>query len=163
MGLSFLVLSEVLGADTWPNFPETTMIVTSRFVCGIVLHVFLQGELEQGCIFMKYACNHPWKFDDNGGMFIAWLSGFLQATMILVVETVNYTALITNETHIDVVMNFLALAVIADFDDFFYGALFDNEYKKVITDGDCYGEFLQQQTTTSFWARYLIKGNRIER
>ena len=93
---------------------------------------------------MKYAVNHPWKFDDNGGMFLAWLSGFLQASMILVVESVNYVALITNTTHIDVVMNFLALAVIADFDDFFYGALFDNEYKKVITDSDTYGEFLQQ-------------------
>ena len=112
---------------------------------------------------MKYAVNHPWKFDDNGGMFLAWLSGFLQASMILVVESVNYVALITNTTHIDVVMNFLALAVIADFDDFFYGALFDNEYKKVITDGDTYGEFLQQQTTTSHLARFIIKGNRIER
>ena len=142
MGLSILVLFEVLGAEGWDTFPETTMIVTSRFVCGIVLHVFLQGELEQGCNFMKYATNHPWKFDDNGGMFLAWLSGFLQASMILVVESVNYVALITNTTHIDVVMNFLALAVIADFDDFFYGALFDTEYKKVITETDVYQNFL---------------------
>ena len=112
---------------------------------------------------MKYATNHPWKFDDNGGMFIAWLAGFLQASMILVVESVNYVALITNTTHMDIVMNFLALAVIADFDDFFYGALFDSEYKKVITDRDVYENFLVVQTTTSRNARFIIKGNRIER
>ena len=45
--------------------------------------------------------------------------------MVLAVESANYIALMTNFTHIEIVMNFLALAVIADFDDFFYGALFD--------------------------------------
>ena len=73
---------------------------------------------------------------------LAFLAGFLQATMVLTVEMVNYIALITNTTHLDIVMNFLALAVIADFDDFFYGALFDSQFKRVITDGDTYGDFL---------------------
>ena len=112
---------------------------------------------------MKYAVNHPWKFEYNGGMALAWLSGFLQASMVMVVEATNYIALVTNQTHIEIVMNFLALAVIADFDDFFYGALFDNEYKTVITNQKVYEKFLVQQTTTSFNARWLIKGNRIER
>ena len=129
--------------------PDNTMIVTSRFLCGIVLHVFLQGELEQGLLHMKYAVNHPWKFEAGGGASLAWLSGFFQATMVIAVEGVNYIALITNMTHLDIVMNFLALAVIADFDNFFYDALFDNTYKKVITDTDTYGELLKVQTTTS--------------
>ena len=93
---------------------------------------------------MKYAVNHPWKFEDNGGMALAWLSGFLQASMVMAVESANYIALITNQTHIEIVMNFLALAVIADFDDFFYGALFDNEYKKVISNKNVYKDFLIQ-------------------
>ena len=41
-------------------------------------------------------------------------------------------------------MNFLALAVIADFDDFFYGALFDKEFKTVITNQKVYEKFLVQ-------------------
>lgn len=109
---------------------------------------------------MKFAQNHPWKFDNY---FIAWLSGFLQASMVLYVETVNYIALLTNLSHLDIVMNFLALVVIADFDDFFYGALFDNEYKDVITDTDTYEEFLFLQTTTSKLARNNVTGNRIVR
>ena len=60
-------------------------------------------------------------------------------------------------------MNFLALAVIADFDNFFYDALFDPTYKKVITDSDLYGEFLKIQTTTSKNAIKNVTANRIER
>ena len=112
---------------------------------------------------MKYAVNHPWKFEKNGGLALAWLSGFLQATMVMTVESVNYIALITNNTHVDIVMDFLALAVIADFDDFFYKALFDKEFKQVITDKKVYENFLVQQTTTSFDARWVVKGNRIKR
>ena len=161
--LSVLVLLEVLKADEWYMLPESTLIVTSRFICGIVLHVFLSGELNQGMLLMKYALNHPWKFEKGGGCSIAFFSGFLQSTMVLLVEAVNYIALITNLTHLDIVMNFLALAVIADFDDFFYNALFDNQFKRVITDGDTYKKFLEVQTTTSIEARYNVIGNRLER
>ena len=44
----------------------------------------------------------------------------MQTSMVMFVELVNFLALITNETVLDIVMNFLALVVIADFDDFFY-------------------------------------------
>jgi len=84
--------------------------------------------------------------------------------MVISVETVNYIALLTNTSHLDIVMNFMALVVIADFDDFFYGALADGEYKKVITNSDgTYDEFLSLQMTTSFLARNPTKKNYIER
>ena len=79
------------------------------------------------------------------------------------VESVNYIALMTNTTHLNIVMNFLALAVIADFDDFFYGALFDNQFKRVITEGEVYGNYLEIQTTTSKNARFNVTGNRLKR
>ena len=45
MFLSILVLLEVLKTPpeegVWEMLPESTLLVTSRFVCGIVLHVFL--------------------------------------------------------------------------------------------------------------------------
>ena len=63
---------------------------------------------------MKYAVNHPWKFEYNGGMALAWLSGFLQTSMVMVVEATNYIALVTNQTHIEIVMNFFQAAVIFD-------------------------------------------------
>merc|ERR1719464_736834 len=61
-------------------------------------------------------------------------------------------------------MNFMALVVIADFDDFFYGALFDTAYKDVITNKEgTYDEFLMLQMTTSVDARYELTGNRVVR
>ena len=92
-------------------------------------------------LLMKYAVNHPWKFKDYD-YAIAFLAGLLQATMALCVESVNYIALITNRTHLDLLLNFMALVVIADFDDFFFGALFDRTYKDVVTDIDVYSDFL---------------------
>ena len=66
---------------------------------------------------MKFAVNHPWKFEDYK---IAYAVGFMQMSMVVIVEFVNFVALITNNAVLDVVMNFLALVVIAEFDDYFY-------------------------------------------
>ena len=46
MGLALLVLLEVSRDEKLYELPNDSLIVASRFVCGIVLHVFLQGELE---------------------------------------------------------------------------------------------------------------------
>ena len=69
---------------------------------------------------MKYACNHDWKFANP---FIAWLCGFLQAFNVIIVELVNFAALLTNATILDIIMNFLALVVIAEFDEYFFSAV----------------------------------------
>jgi len=55
-------------------------------------------------------------------------------TMIITVECVNFMAILTSSTVKDVVMNFMALAVISEFDDVFYGALGNDPNKDVLTD-----------------------------
>lgn len=44
--------------------------------------------------------------------------------MIILVEIVNMALLLAQNSITNVVLNFMAVAVIADFDDLFYGALF---------------------------------------
>jgi len=80
---------------------------------------------------MKMANNHEYRFENYR---ICWLAGFMQMTMIITVECVNFVAILTSTTILDVVMNFMALAVISDFDDFFYGALGNDPNKEVLTD-----------------------------
>ena len=41
--------------------------------------------------------------------------------------------ILTSETYLDVVMNFMALAVISEFDDAFYGALGEDPIKDILT------------------------------
>ena len=88
---------------------------------------------------MKYAVNHDWKFKNYG---IAWLCGFFQAFNVILVELVNFAALLTNGTILDIIMNFLALVVIADFDEYFYSAVKDDDLVDVVTGETPYEEFL---------------------
>ena len=78
---------------------------------------------------------------------------------MITVEVVNFVALITNDTVLDIVMNFLALVVIAEFDDFFYSASKMVAYQDVITE-PLYDDFLIVQTTSSANAALLLEENR---
>jgi hypothetical protein len=82
---------------------------------------------------MKFALNHDYRFENYK---VAFLAGFMQATMIFVVEIVNFFAILTAGSILDVVMNFMALAIIAEFDDFFYGALGEDDGKKMLQDAE---------------------------
>ena len=66
---------------------------------------------------MKYSVNHPWKFESYIEAF--WV-GFMQTFVVLSVELVNLVVLNTNPTIMDILMNFLALVIISDFDDYFF-------------------------------------------
>ena len=88
---------------------------------------------------MKYAVNHRWKFTEYK---MAFLAGFLQALMVILVESVNFMAIITNYEIIEIVMDFLALVVIAEFDDFFYYEAVLDEDIVAIIDSKIYESFL---------------------
>ena len=73
----------------------------------------------------------------------------------MLVTLLNYFTIIAAETVIDIVMNFLALAVIADLDDFFFTAHGENELGKrmVKNDDGEYTDLYKIETTTSRDAR----------
>jgi hypothetical protein len=93
--------------------------------------MMLQSEIESGLDRMKFSMNHYHRFDNA---WIAFLAGFLQATSIIVVEIVNFVVILTTENIMEVVMNFMACAVIAVFDNAFYSALGPSEFKKLVED-----------------------------
>ena len=95
---------------------------------------------------MKFALNHDYRFENYK---IAFLAGFMQATMIYVVEIVNFFAILTATSILDVVMNFMALAIIAEFDDFFYAALGEDDAKKMLYDAEEFEPLLRISRTTS--------------
>ena len=105
---------------------ENTRITIARFICAVVLHMELQDEGYQGLSMMKYALNHSWRFDHPGTAFMA---GFLQVSVVFLVEFVNILAILSSQSEPDIVMNFLALTIIANFDDLFFRALRGNEFK----------------------------------
>lgn len=136
-------------------YPTSQGLVIARFACGIILHMQLQNELVCGLKNMKFAINHFYRFDNPQ---IAFLAGFLQATSIFVIELVNFIVILTSATYLDVVMNFMALAVIAEFDDKFFDAL-GNDGIKAVIDDPAY-EDLYKITRTS--SRNCSEGNVLE-
>ena len=56
--------------------------------------------------------------------------------MVIVVEVVNLAVLTTNHTIMDIIMNFLALVIIADFDDFFFFTVDKEMMAELMQDGE---------------------------
>ena len=104
-----------------------------RFLCVIFLHISLADELSQGFKMMKYANNHSWKFHS---WWNAYLVGFCQMVVLVSVELVNLAVILTNTTVMDTIMNFLALVIISDFDDYYFQTIKDEPLSKLISDGN---------------------------
>ena len=62
--------------------------------------------------------------------------GFCQMAVLYLVELVNVAILLTNNTILDVIMNFLALVIISEFDDYFFMSLRREPLKDLISNGE---------------------------
>ena len=54
--------------------------------------------------------------------------------VVIVVEIVNLAILCTNHTILDIIMNFLALVIIAEFDDYFFFTVDKTMMAEMISD-----------------------------
>ena len=66
---------------------------------------------------MKYSINHPWKFEY---WFIAFLVSFSQVIVLIMVELICLGLLLLQEDVLEVLMNFLALTIITELDDYLF-------------------------------------------
>lgn len=130
------------------NEPPSRAVAFTRLMAGMIMQIKMSSELRQGLDKMKFAINHPWKFDK---MKFAFIAGFCQVTNIIVVTFLNYFTIIDATTVIDVVMNFLALEVIADLDDIFFAVHSGDEIgvQMVLNEDGLYDKLLTIETTTS--------------
>ncbi len=153
MLLASLLILELLDPssmmDSLGAYPSSNWIVVARFICAVVLHMALQDEIKQGLDIMKYTLNHTWRFEN---WHLAFLCGLLQTIVIGLVEIVNFIAIMSSGTVVNVVMNFLALVVISEFDDFFYQALGEDDCKIYLSD-PAFGEVVKIERTTSSRAK----------
>lgn len=57
--------------------------------------------------------------------------------LVMLIETVNIAVLATNFTILDIIMNFLALVVLSEFDNFFFATVASTTvFGKALKDGD---------------------------
>ena len=130
--------------DTFFTLPPT-LILFGRFICTSILHLSFLDEITQGLEMMKYTCNHTHKFASS---FTAFSFGLLQVCSILLVEMASIGVICTAEDIINIIFNFIALAVIASFDDYVFNGM-KNEPIKELLDEDFIKKNLTIEHTTS--------------
>ena len=78
--------------------------------------------------------------------------------------------LLLQDNVLDVLMNFLALAILTELDDYMFETIKDNPISKLIEDGEAticgrerkLEDIVKIETTTANQARYKVKGNRLD-
>ena len=89
-----------------------------KFICAILFHFKFENEIRHGLSMMKYAAMHY----DNFEMPIrAFCIGMTNFVMIFLVEFINLWNLsnITEGGTYSLMFDFIALGIIAEFDDYF--------------------------------------------
>jgi len=87
-----------------------------------------------GMAKMKFALNHKWKFRHWRSAF---LSGYMQVLMVLIVTIISYFIIIFNDDIIEIVKDFLAIEVISALDDYFFSEHIDkSEVSRKVIDDD---------------------------
>ena len=142
--------------------PPTTFLALTRFMAGFIMQIILAKELKHGLDKMKYVVNHMWKFKNPTR---AYLNGFFQATIVIVVTFLNYYLILASETVVDVILNFIALEIITQFDDFIFHIHDKGEVAKVMINdvGTTFSQLVIIETTTSTDGEpWLERGNIFE-
>lgn len=88
-----------------------------RFVSGLFMHLLLESKLRAALQKMKFSLNHFWRFHSFA---IAFLSGLLQALVLIGVQLIMFTIVTLSHDLVEVVTHFLALYAIALLDEAFF-------------------------------------------
>ena len=162
----FYLIQETFTDDVsaYAKVPENIGLVMFRFLCAFFLHIARAGKLNQGLKFMKYALNHPWKFNNWVNAFFI---GFFQFIVLISIEAVNLGLNLSSETIMDTILNFLALIFISDFDDYLFFTVSNEKPAQAITHGEVEVDEIKVglnqltliEVTTSDMARFKIEGN----
>jgi hypothetical protein len=90
------------------------------------------------------------------------MTGLLLTIMVGVCEIVNFLVLISSKNVIDIVINFMGLVVITEFEDFLSESVRDENVKKMINTDEFRELLLVITRTSSRKAMAKIPGNRIQ-
>lgn len=104
-------------------------IMFARFICATILHLSCVDEVSSGLNMMKFAVNHSYKFNSFA---FAYICGMLQTVQCICVVLANFGVICAANDTIDIVFNFIALAIIIDFDDYVFDSLKNESFKELL-------------------------------
>ena len=92
-------------------------MIVVKFICAILFHFKFKSEIGNGLKMMKYAALHQDEFENAGMAFIMGLSNMVVIYIVEVILLWNLSSM-TDGTY-QIIFDFIALGVIAEFDDHF--------------------------------------------
>lgn len=107
------------------ELPETLVVLGARFICSILMHLQVEGDMRQGLQMMKYVTNHPKEFTNS---FYAFFVPLMQCLGGLASEIFCIIFLCSLQNPINIIIRFVAFASIGKVDNFYASAL-SNENK----------------------------------
>jgi hypothetical protein len=109
------------------TMPMNVITIGARFICSILMHLQVEGDVIQGQKMMKFAVNHPKQFDDPK---IAWFVGFMQFITSLMSEICCLFYIATIHDTLEVIIKFMAIAKISKVSELYYDSIpSDNKLK----------------------------------
>ena len=111
---------------------EDRSIIIVKFICAVLFHFKFESEIKNGLSMMKYAAMHLDKFENP---LRAFLMGLTNAAIIMLVEIINLWNLsnITEGGTYSIMFDFIALGIIAEFDDYFIELYKNSSLEELLT------------------------------
>lgn len=110
---------EILNDPEMIEFNYDLMVI--RFVCAFLLHIQLEREAKVAIDMLKFQCFHRPLFDSNYQPFCI---SMMKLTAAWSTEVMNIILICRQDNVMEAVMNFIALGVIAEIDNFYAARLF---------------------------------------
>lgn len=102
------------------GMPPDVATLGARFVCSLLMHLQVEGDVRNGLKTMKFSTNH---YDEFVNPFFAFLLGFMQffGGVFCEIFCIVYISSLNNA--VDVIIRLIALGAVAKVDDFYASAL----------------------------------------
>ena len=148
--------------------PTNIYVLGARFVCSILMHLQVEGDMRQGLQMMKYVTNHAKSFSNP---MYAFMVAFMQCAGGLFAEIFCIIFLCSLTNCIDIIIRFVAFASIGKVDNFYASAL-SPEYKikkkwgsmpdiMIKTKRADFDEGKKKRVCTGYVSRFIYKSIRI--
>lgn len=115
-----ILIESVSVLSKFTVYEDSNSEMVSRLICAYMLHMSLLNEFKKGLNGMKYSLTHHYRFVH---WQIAYLCSVMQSVVVIGVESLCMIIVITSETPINTVFNFVALTVIVDFDNYSFESI----------------------------------------
>ena len=127
------------------EFPSDWPLVVARIICALQLHLSLNQKIKSLLDLTKFFCNHSKMFDKWALLFFACL---LKGLLLWLVQIVNILLIICAHDVRTVVLNFMVMNAIAEFDSYYF---------KLMKTPDNYTKFILEESEDFIKKLFIIK------